>query len=298
MWSGGNWPVSIAVHPKTGAVCVLNGGENNGVACFNVDPTEGLISMTDSMRQIGIRQTTPGTGVPGTVSDLQFTEDGNWLVAAVKGIPGANMTDAPMEEGFLAIWQLSELDDCENTDAFSVGLNYNKASLPMGSLLPFSLTPIPGKNAFIGSDAAVGGAIFSLGDDGSMTGSAIPIANQSANCWSVYSPMTKNYYLTDTGTSQVNEISVDDNLQGTLVNQYQLKNGSRLLDDTIVTINGTDFLYVLAPTYNLINVLSLDAPGNATIVQNYDYGTPASQNNIDVTQYNVVGLAAYITDAM
>jgi hypothetical protein len=224
------------------SVCVLNGGENNGVACFNVDTAKGLIAMTDSMRTIGLRQTTPASGVPGTVSDLQFTEDGNKLVAAVKGIPGANMTSAPMEEGFLAVWDVSELDDCEsvNLDAFSVGLDYNKATLPMGSLLPFSLTPIPGKNAFIGSDAAVGGAIFIMNEDGSVDGSAIPIANQSANCWSVYSPMTKNFYLTDTGTSQVNEISVDENLQGTLVNQYQLKDGSRLLDDTIVTINNTE----------------------------------------------------------
>lgn len=223
-------------------MCALNGGEKNGVACFNIVPKEGLVAMSDSTRSIGIRQTTPGTGVAGTVSDLQFTEDGNWLVAAVKGIPGANSSDAVQEQGFLAVWQVQELDPCDNLDSFSVNLNYNKASLPTGSLLPFSLTPIPGKNAFLGSDAAVGGVIFTMGDDGAVNGSTIPIADQGANCWSVWSEKTNNYYLTDTNTAMVNEISVDDNLQGTLVKQYPLTNGSRLLDDTIATINDKEYV--------------------------------------------------------
>ena len=61
-----------------------------------------------------------------------------------------------------------------------------------------------------------------------------------------------------------------------------------------ILISRLSYLYVLAPTYNLINVFSLGGPGAANNFQNYDYGTPASQANIDVTQYNVVGLAAFV----
>ena len=62
-------------------------------------------------------------------------------MGAVKGIPGLNAASTLMQQGLLAVWEIAPLDLSTNVDAFSVVLDYNKASLPTGALLPFSITP-------------------------------------------------------------------------------------------------------------------------------------------------------------
>lgn len=84
-------------------------------------------------------------------------------------------------------------------------------------MLPFSITPIPGKNAVLNTDAGVGFSVFdfSRGDVASST--VIPIKGQKATCWSAYSSKTGTFFLTDVGTATVTEVKVDQNLRGSIV---------------------------------------------------------------------------------
>lgn len=100
------------------------------------------------------------------------------------------------------------------------------------------MTIIPGKNAILATDAGIGFDIFDLGSgkNASSKSSVVAIDGQSATCWSSFSPSkahffltpccsltqftskdTKNFFLTDIGTSMVTEINIDNDLVGTVV---------------------------------------------------------------------------------
>ena len=76
------------------------------------------------------------------------------------------------------------------------------------------MTIIPGKNAILATDPALGFDIIDLAGNAS---SAVKIDGQSATCWSSRSAKTGNFYLTDIGTSIVTEVHVDQNLNATIV---------------------------------------------------------------------------------
>lgn len=165
----------------------------------------------NSFRSLGLTQTTPATGNPGSVSHVIFQENGNstQLIAAVKG----NST----EPGFLAIWDVA-------ADGIP-SQQYTAVPPPKGGSLMFSLTPIPGTEALLASDAGLGFEIIdlsgpksSLATAGSRsTSSAVAIAGEMGICWSQYSKQTGSFYLIDTALSIVNEVRVDENLRGTLL---------------------------------------------------------------------------------
>lgn len=79
--------MAIAANPKNhNHICVANGGKINGVACYVMSKT-GLQPMNNTVRSLGLNQTTPPAGPAGTVSDILFTEDGKTLLVSVKGAP-------------------------------------------------------------------------------------------------------------------------------------------------------------------------------------------------------------------
>ncbi|OBZ72608.1 hypothetical protein A0H81_07936 [Grifola frondosa] len=200
--SEGEFPMSLAINGAGNQVCVLNGGTVNGVNCFSVDSKLGLVAMPNTLRSLGLNQTTPATGPAGTTSHIAFSEDGKQLIASVKGVPPT--------PGFLAVWDV-------NTDG-TLSADFQTVTPGSGGLLPFSMTVIPGKNAILATDAGVGFDIFDFG--GQNQSSVVPITGQGATCWSSFSNQTGNFYLTDIITSTVTEVNVDDNLKGTIVKQY------------------------------------------------------------------------------
>lgn len=178
--------------------------------CFKVDKSQGLIPIANSVRPLGLNQTTPASGPPGTASHIIFSEDNTQLIASVKGIPP--------QPGFLAVWDIAA-DGSLSTDFKSIAPQ-------AGGLLPFSMTVIAGKNAILATDAGLGFDIFDLGAEANSSGnvsaaidrsSANAIAGQSATCWSSFSSKTGTFFLTDIGTSMVTEVSVDANLNATIV---------------------------------------------------------------------------------
>lgn len=177
-------------------------------SCFNVDKRLGLVPIPNTLRLLGLDQTTPPRGPAGTASQIVFSEDNTRIIVSVKG--------SSSQPGFLAVWDIS-------SDG-TISKDFTKIAPASGGLLPFSMTVIPGKDAILATDAGIGFDVFdfSSAQNGSVVvesskNSANKIEGQSATCWSAFSQKTGNFYLTDIGTSIVTEVNVDDNLKGTIV---------------------------------------------------------------------------------
>ncbi|KAL0573688.1 hypothetical protein V5O48_008259 [Marasmius crinis-equi] len=284
--SGGEFPVSVAFNKAGDMLCALNGGEVNGVSCFKVDKNKGLVPAASTNRRLDLNQTTPANGPAGTVSHVVFSEDNKQLVASVKGVPP--------NPGFLAVWDVSE-------DG-SLSKDFRSIAPAKGGLLPFSMTIIPGKNAILATDAGIGFDVFDFGaadknilkSTAEGKSSANAIDGQSATCWSSFSPKTGNFYLTDIGTSKVTEVKLDDNLKGSIVKQYDQGQNSGTIDNDIVSIGDKDFMYVLSANATRIDVLSLDAPGQAKNIQKLDIAGPAKGSGLKISASNLQGMTTLI----
>lgn len=276
--SGGEFPVSVAFNKAGTQLCALNGGAVNGVGCFKVDKQQGLVAMANTVRSLKLNQTTPATGPAGSVSHVVFSEDNKQLVASVKGVPP--------QPGFLAVWDVAQ-------DG-SLSQDFKAVAPQKGGLLPFSMTIIPGKNAILATDAGVGFDIFDFSGGAANKSSVVPINGQGATCWSSFSPKTGNFFLTDIETSKVTEVNVDPNLKGTIVQQYAQGNGSGTIDNDVATVANKDFMYVLSANATRVDVLSLNAPGQAQNIQKLDIAGPAKAANLTVNPFNLQGMTAFI----
>lgn len=123
---------------------------------------------------------------------------------------------------------------------------------------------IPGQNALVATDPAIGATTFSLSLGSSIfnassvltnsttgnststsTTKAIPINGQGAVCWVARSKKTGSFFVTDIKTSKVTELSVDNNLQGKVVKQYDTTPNSGTIDNAIGTIGGNEYVEIL-----------------------------------------------------
>lgn len=281
----GEFPISVAFNKDGSKACVLNGGQVNNVNCFKVDQNTGLQPIQNSLRSIGVNQTTPATGPAGSASHVVFSEDDSKLIASIKG--------DPKNPGFLAVFDVS-------SDG-SLSENFAKISAPQGGALPFGMAVIQGKNALLATDAGIGFDIIDLSnvnsDDKNSSNSkdvAVEVKDQKAVCWAAHSGKTGNFYLTDIGTSKVTEVAVDDNLQAKIVNQYQQTENSATTDDDVATINNKDFLFVLQPNATSVAVLRLDAPGQAQNVGNFNLKDVADKAGLTVNANNLSGMTTFV----
>jgi hypothetical protein len=283
--SGGEFPQSVAFNAAGNTLCALNGGEIDGVQCFWVNATTGLVPMTNGRRYMGLQQTTPATGVAGTASHIIFSEDQKNVYAAAKGNPAKNTT------GYIAAYDVS---DSGLSQAY-------RLDLPVGADLPFSMGLIPGTNgSMLVTDAKVGYSIFdfSKGVPAALESKAtvaVPVAGQGAVCWNAYSPKTGSFYLTDFLTNLVTEVSVNSTtLNSTQIAQYETQTDAGLIDLEVASFGGNDYLYVAMGTAAAIQVFSLDAPGKATRVQTVDLAGPALSAGLALAGENIQGMAVYV----
>ncbi|KAK2460278.1 hypothetical protein APHAL10511_007667 [Amanita phalloides] len=279
VWSKGEFPASIAFNRKGDVLCVLNTGFVNGVSCFKVDKTEGLTYIPNTTRHLNLNITTPPT-LLGSASQVIFSEDNKLLIAAIKG----TVTNA----GFLAIWDVYP--------NYSLSHGFRRVALSSGAFLPFSLTVIPGQNALLAADPAMGYDIFSgiSASKKSVGISAYQIPGQNATCWSTYSSKTGNYYLTDPVESRIMEVSIGQHLKSTIVHYYSIGANTVFLDIAATSVNDRGFLYVLsAATKVAVEVFSLDGPGKAKHIQSQDITTHAKAAGIKIDPNNVIGMATF-----
>jgi len=279
--SGGDFPMSLTVSSQTGQVCVLNGGTANGINCFNQDSKLGLVQMNNTQRSLDLNLTTPPSGPANSVSHILFSEDGSQLLASVKG--------SPTDPGFIASWDVDS-----QTGALSA--DFVKSQPAPGGALPFGMAIIPGKNAVLATDPASGFDVFDFNNltSGGASSTINVVKGEKAVCWAAFSNKTGNFYLTDIGTGMVTEVNVDGNLQSSIVNQYPQGNGSSTLDDEVATINGQDFLYVLAAGNKAVMVMSLEGPGNAVPLQQFTVEDQLSNQGVTIDSANMQGIAAFV----
>ncbi|KAF8639137.1 hypothetical protein AX17_001627 [Amanita inopinata Kibby_2008] len=275
--SGGNFPVSLAFNKEGNVLCVVNGGKNNGVRCFSVN-SHSVTRIPGTDRSLGLNLTTPPTGLDRTISEIIFTEDDKHLVVSVKG---STTSPAP---GYAAVWDFN--NDGTLSETFQRRIAF----------YPWSMTVIPGKNALLMTDPAIGYDILAFsGQNATSDATAYPVPGQVALCWSEYSPKTHNFYLVDFTTGLITEIAVDNELQGRIVTRHAvLGNDSGILDLTIASIGKTDYLYVIAANKGAIATLRLDGPGHASLTQSLNLTAAAHDLGIQLDPNYLQGIARFV----
>ncbi|KAH9850346.1 hypothetical protein C2E23DRAFT_836177 [Lenzites betulinus] len=282
---------AIKASKKGQVLATVNAGSNT-VSLFSIDPrtptniqqigdvasSEGEFPMSLAFNADGNRLCVLNGGAvngpAGTASHIIFSEDGKQLIASVKGVPPT--------PGFLAVWDVA-------ADG-SLSPDFKKVAPAKDGILPFSMTVIPGKNAILATDAGLGFDVFDFAGNRS---SAVKIDGQVATCWSSFSKKTGNFYLTDIGTATVTEVHVDKNLKGSIVQQYPQTPGSATIDNDIATVNGRDFLYVLAPNATAVDVLLLDAPGSVKKLSSLNLSGPTNAAGIKINPNNLQGMTTF-----
>jgi hypothetical protein len=282
-WSGGEFPVSSTISKVNGDVCVLNSGATNSVSCYKADPALGLVAIPNAIRSLNLQnQTTPPSGPANTPSQILFNDDGKRLFASVKGAPGA--------PGFIAAWDVAE-------DG-SLSQEFEKNVPTGGGALPFSMTFVRGNDgpAILNTDPALGFSVYDFtGLKSSDKGTKID--GQGAACWSEFSDVTKNYYITDVMTSQLTEVEVNpDTLETKIVKQYPQPEGSSTIDNAIITVGGKDFIYIMSPGTMKIEALALKGPGDAQPIQSFDIAAAAQTAGIKVSSANLQGANGFFTE--
>jgi hypothetical protein len=206
---------------------VLNSGKVNGITCLSADPTTGLKANNTPFQALGRNIVTPPAAPDNTPSQLLFSPDESVLRASVKG---TTLDDV----GFMASWDVA-------SDG-SISPTYVKSTPPNGSSgSPYGMVYVVGaENAIIVADPDLGLMVF---DFSKAQTNYIPLAikDQHSTCWVAYSDATSSYFLTDPGMSRVYQVLVDQKvLSSTVMNTYQLRNGSGPIDLVTGTIRGKE----------------------------------------------------------
>jgi hypothetical protein len=204
----GEFPMSLSLSTKLNQACVANSGAKNGIACFYMCQTNGLIPLDTALRPFGLNQTTPPVGPTNTVSQTFFNADSSALITTVKGNPAANNT------GFLSVFPVV---------GNSVSTQETRSS-PAGTAVLFGTALIPGSSNIFVTDASFGAATLALSSTNIATVQAsTKIADQAATCWATISGVT--------GT-------------GALIKELNLTNGNPGMIDLEAAGN---FIYALSP---------------------------------------------------
>ncbi|KAF8623199.1 hypothetical protein AX17_007519 [Amanita inopinata Kibby_2008] len=279
VYSGGDFPISVGINEAGTRACVLNTGATNGVRCFTVSPTTGLTPLSGTTRSLGLQQTTPPNGPDFTGSQVIFSSDETKLIAVVKG--------SPTSAGFLAMWDI-------NADG---SLSAQFVSM-YGGTYPWSATYVNGANVIMGADGAFGFNVFNVGEfdvNPATVAQQYPVSGQVIVCWSEYSSYTGNYYLSDFGAANIDEVHIDSNLNPTVVNRYSAGQYAGNMDIKVTKLTGQpDHLYVLAANSTNIDVFSLNGPSAAALVQTLDVGGPSASVGLAYQPTYVYGMTSWV----
>ncbi|KAK7458630.1 hypothetical protein Landi51_01453 [Colletotrichum acutatum] len=191
----GQFPNTIAASMKHNIVCVGCSGAQSGVSCARFS-TYGLESM-DTLRPVGLSQTTPPVGPTNTISQVFFSNDQGYLFTTVKGDPSQNKT------GFLGAYKVNSEGLVEQS---------GPQSSPNGTAVLFGSSTIPKSNNLFVTDASFGGAVLSFDSKtstASVKGMGV-ISGQKATCWVAVSSATGSAFVTDVGTNRLVEMSLND----------------------------------------------------------------------------------------
>lgn len=253
--SGGNFPVSLALHSDL--LYVLNAGGDGVVMGFSVSPDGGLVPLEGSRRSLGVGGSEPPAvfQAPGQIA---FTLDGRQLVVVEKGIR--------TEEHATHKLHVLNIDDMGLPNARPV------ATLANG-YLPFAATftdqgyllvvEVFGRGPILTGTGGV--SSYAVRPDGSLRLiSASVDTYQRESCWI---GVSGNYaYVTNFGSHSITgyQIAMDGSLR--LLNNDGVTamtgDGSHPVDFA-VTPDGR-FLYVLLPGASQVGCFGINADGSLT----------------------------------
>ena len=232
----GEFSNTVAASSKHKVVCVATTGATAGISCAPFS-AQGVGSM-DTLRPIGLNQTTPPVGPTNTVSQVFFSNDQSTLFTTVKGDPASNKT------GFLGSFPVQSAGGCSTASVSQQGFT----SSPEGTAVLFGSSTIPNSNDLFVTDASFGGAVLSVDPAtgvASVKGKAT-IGGQKATCWVAVSSVSKTAFVTDVGVNHLVEMSLAD---------------ASIQSTTDLSSNGDPGLIDLKAAGNFIYALS---PGNGT----------------------------------
>ncbi|KAJ7066459.1 hypothetical protein C8F01DRAFT_1248474 [Mycena amicta] len=279
----GNFPVSATISNQNGNVCVLNAGQTNGVSCYTVDLRKGLVPIQNSVRSLNLKLTTPPANPDNTPSQILFSDDGKRLFASVKG--------SKDNTGFVAVWTVN--DDGSLSDDFV-------KNTPDGGANPASLTIVRGADALMNTDIGKGINLFDFSGDKNNGTQAktqdLGLSGSSHTAWGEFSDQTQNYYISDSDTAVYTEISIDPkSLEVKGVRAYPQKKGSFPIDQEVALIDGKDTAFLLSPGAMTVQILHLNAPGQATQQDDFDLAKAASGIGATLNAANMQGINAFFT---
>ncbi len=179
--SGGEFPVSVAVHGNSAYVLnALGGGSLQGyrIADGRLAPLPG------SHRALGLGTTaaSPFTDTPGQV---KFTPDGTKLLVTTKS-------------------------SGNDVDVFAVGFNGELSASPVVNALPgdqpFDVTFAPNGDVVLAEGGPSAIATFTLSRGGKLTPLASAVTGQMATCW--VAPVGGHFYTSNAGSGTVSGYDV------------------------------------------------------------------------------------------
>ncbi|KAF7343437.1 hypothetical protein MVEN_01776400 [Mycena venus] len=272
----GNFPVSATIDTKTGNVCILNAGENNGVSCYSVDLKKGLVPIQNSVRSLNLKLKTPPENPDNTPSQILFSDDGKRLFASVKGSKG--------NTGFVAVWTVN--------DDGSLSPDFEK-NVPNGGANPASLTVVRGADALMNTDIGKGINILDFGN-GSTKAKTQDLQIGGEHPHGVGRVLGCHEELLHRSQGLFSFVA---NLSCLLKphQQYPQKKGSFPIDQEVALLDGKDTAYLLSPGAMTIQILALKAPGDAQQLDDFDIAKAASNIGATLNAANIQGINAFFT---
>jgi len=237
--SDGDWPLSVTAWKDT--LCVVNGGARNGITCFKITPS-GLVSPSSISLKLNLTTPPPDHVGPAQIS---FTTNGAALVISAKQLNPPVML-FPINNGVPSAGVSSI-----SHGAVSFGFAFDSD----GTILLTDANPYGNGSGLILLTPSADSITF-------VTPNYFLIPGEMAACWVVRSSMTKNFYVTNAGSSTVSEISRSGSTLS-LVKNYVIPH-SNPSDMTIATFGGLDWLYVVEGT--AITTYKLISAGNVAIM--------------------------------
>ena len=273
IWSGGNEPVSIAVHGNVVYVANTGVAKTGGAnySGFTLDAGGHLRPLAGSTFSV--------TSV-GTLVDVLFNADGTHLAGTRVGTTVSST------------WLI---------DSFSVGADGLLTSAPGSPFAaqaagPFgsAFRPTDPSQLFVSNAHAGGGkgtiSAFSVSADGTLTSiGASPFAdNQTAPCWVTISPDGQYLFAMNTASDTISGFAIAANGSLTLLGSTLLNGAPGLRAFDLQTDPSGKFLYVVEAAHNAIGMLRADN-GNLSEVKSSPVALPTGATAFGIV---VTGVAA------
>jgi hypothetical protein len=233
----GDFPNTLAFHPKLPILCVGNSGARAGVSCFEYWEN-GIVSL-GSLKTLELGQSTPPTGpTTSTISQLIFSEDGHTLSALVKfnGTAGDN-----------AKIYSYQVDSNGNVGDKSVESVMQNSTAIFGASI---IAKTGGKELYV-TDPSVDSylAEFDPVSEEFKTSSIVPIPGAIAPCWTFYSQASSSAFVGDVGLARFVEVTFSQDGSspptGQIANIYNVTEGA---NQGVTDLSGKDgFVYGLSP---------------------------------------------------